>query len=48
MSLALFVLVIFQIGSFVVTQAGLDHDLSIYASCVVGMTDMHHHAQLVC
>jgi hypothetical protein len=48
MSPALLALVIFitkRISLFV--QASLDTDPPIYASYVVEMTDMHHHAQLL-
>jgi hypothetical protein len=46
MSPALFALVVFQIGSRIFAQAGLDHDPSVYVSHVAGITGSHHHIQL--
>jgi hypothetical protein len=43
---ALYVLVIFETVLFF-AQAGLDCDLSIYASCLAGMTGIHHQVQFV-
>jgi hypothetical protein len=45
-SLALFALVIFQIGSYFILGGGLDCDPPIYASQVSGMTGTHHHTWL--
>lgn len=36
----------FHTGSHHFFQAILGHDLPIYTSNVVGVTEMHHHAQL--
>jgi hypothetical protein len=44
---AFFALGIFRIGSQLYYCDGLDDDSPIYASCIAGMTGMHHHAQLV-
>jgi hypothetical protein len=41
-----FVLPVFQTEFCVFDQAGLGNDLAIYASCIAGMTGVHHHAQL--
>jgi hypothetical protein len=46
MPLALFSLVIFEIGSHFYAQEGLDCDLPIYASYIARLTGMCHHAQL--
>jgi hypothetical protein len=43
---ALLSLVIFEIGSHFLPQAGLDHD-PIYVSCHSWVTGMCHHAQLL-
>jgi hypothetical protein len=43
-NLSPFALVIFEIGSRVYAQAGLDHNPPIYASRIAEMTSMHHHA----
>jgi hypothetical protein len=50
MSLALFALVIFQIGSHIyifLTQASLDLDSPIYTFHIAGMTGMCYHTQLL-
>jgi hypothetical protein len=46
MALALFALIIFQIGSHFYAQINLDHDAPIYSSHIAGITYMHHWAQL--
>jgi hypothetical protein len=43
----LFALAIFPIGFHDYAQASLDHNLTIYASHVAGMTGMHYHTQLL-
>jgi hypothetical protein len=43
---ALFALGIFQIGSPIYAQAGLDRDSPTSASCVAGVTGTCHHAQV--
>jgi hypothetical protein len=42
--LALFILVIFEVGFHIFAWEGLDCDTLIYASWVPGMTGMHHQA----
>jgi hypothetical protein len=42
-----FALVIFEIESFFLPWAALDHDPPINASCVAGMTGTCHHAQFL-
>jgi hypothetical protein len=37
-----FALVIFQVGSHIFVQAGIDHNPSIYISCQAGITDVSH------
>jgi hypothetical protein len=44
---SLFTLGIFGIGSHVYAQAGLNHNLSIAASCIAGVTGVYHHVQLL-
>jgi hypothetical protein len=41
-----FAFIIFSILSLFYTWAGLECNLSIYASHLAGMTGLHHHAQL--
>jgi hypothetical protein len=45
MPLALFAFSFFQIWSCIVPRASLDQTLSIYASLVAGMVDVHNHTQ---
>jgi hypothetical protein len=45
MPLALFALVIFQIGSYIYAQAGLDCNPPIYTSYMAEMTKACHYAQ---
>jgi hypothetical protein len=47
MSPALFLLVIFEIGSCTFAWASLDGDLPVEASCLAGMTGVCYHAQLL-
>jgi hypothetical protein len=42
---ALFVLVIFEIGSLLYACAALDYDPPIYASCMAKVTGSHYHTQ---
>jgi hypothetical protein len=39
---SVFALVIFWIVTCIFTQAGLEHNLPIYASCIAGMTSVNH------
>jgi hypothetical protein len=43
---ALSAVVIFQIGSCIYACAGMDHNPSIHAFYVAGMTGMHYHTKL--
>jgi hypothetical protein len=43
----LFALGICWIGSHIYALASLDCNPPIYASCVFGMTGMHHHIQFI-
>jgi hypothetical protein len=47
MPLVVFALVIFEIRSHVYAGAGLDLNLPIYASQVVGLKDVNHYTQLL-
>jgi hypothetical protein len=43
--LALFTLVIFEIGSHIYVWADLDHNPPISTCCIGGMIGMYHHVQ---